>query len=272
MVILLRNMSFWLSTFAALTLCGWAASSPLPKEVTIDLGEGMTMEFVLVPAGSFWMGSHQEIGDADETPRHEVVLSRAYYFGKYEVTQEQWQKIMGENPSAFKGGKHPVDSVSWDACQVFLKKLREKTGRRFTLPTEAQWEYACRAGTTTRWNFGDDEKQAGDSAWLEVNSEGKTHPVGQKKPNAWGFYDLHGNVWEWCSDWYARPYPNHQVTDPHYPGPQPETSPVLRGGGWGEHPLNARSAYRNCNGASNGHNGTGFRCVLEIASNSIESQ
>lgn len=259
-------LRFWriIGSFFVVTAFSMAAN-PLPRNTeTIDLGGGITMEFVLIPSGSFLMGSAPEIGDADETPQHEVTITHAYYLGKYEVTQEQWEKVMGQNPSAFKGPRRPVDSVSWNDCQVFLALLHKKTGRNFALPTEAEWEYACRAGSTTRWSFGDDPLAAPEFAWLDGNSERTTYPVGQKKPNAWGLYDMHGNVWEWCSDWYTHPYPASHVTDPRAPGPLPHTSPVLRGGGWGEHALNARSAYRNCSSPDEGHDGTGLRCLMLI--------
>ena len=139
---------------------------------------------------------------------------------------------MGSNPSYFKGPKNPVENLSWDDCQGFLSKLNAKTrGIRgtFQLPSEAQWEYACRAGSTTRYCFGDDESQLGDYAWYEANMAGKTHPVGEKKPNAWGLYDMHGNVWEWCQDWYDD-YPKSAVDDPV--GPPMGAAHVDRGGSW----------------------------------------
>lgn len=272
----MRAFSFktWLITgsFLFATVFAQAAVPDLAKTVAIDLGDGVTMEFVLIQSGSFLMGSGPEIGDADETPQHRVTLTHPYYLGKYEVTQTQWEKILGTNPSIFKGPQHPVDSVSWDDCQIFLAKLKEKTGRVLALPTEAEWEYACSAGATTRWSFGDDPLAAGEFAWQSDNSGNTTHPVGEKKPNAWGLYDMHGNVWEWCSDWYTRPYPQSAVTDPHHPGPLPDTSPVLRGGGWGEHPINARSAYRNCSAPDQGHNGTGLRCMMLIDSQTASAK
>ena len=198
----------------------------LLKELAVDLGGGVKLEVVLVPAGSFTMG------DDSEKPAHKVTITKPFYLGKYEVTQEQWEAVMGNNPSRFKGPKNPVDTVSWDACQAFLVKLNAKTGAqggKFVLPTEAQWEYACRAGSTGKFCFGDDEKQLGDYAWYGANSESETHPVGGKKANAFGLYDMHGNVWEWCQDWYGA-YGAEAVTDPS--GPTTGSVRVRRGGGW----------------------------------------
>ncbi len=260
----MNSLSFsgWPALLAAgaLTLAGPARAGP-PQGETIDLGGGVTMEFVLIRAGSFTMGSDENTGDGDESPQHEVTITRPFYLGKFEVTQEQWVALMGSNPSGFKGAKRPVDSVSWNDCQRFLARLHEKTGRKFALPSEAQWEYACRAGTHTTWSFGNDAAVAGDYGWLGVNSGGTTHAVGTRKPNAWGLYDMHGNVWEWCADWYAKHgYPTGRVADPT--GPATSEGRILRGGGWGEDPLNARCAGRNCDGPDGAHNGIGFRCVL----------
>lgn len=231
------------------------------KIETIDLGGGVTMQFVPIPAGSFTMGSDQNIGDGDESPKHQVTFTQPFYLGTCEVTQEQWEKIMGGNPSEFRGPKLPVDTVSWDDCQSFLARLQQQTGRQFALPTEAQWEYACRAGTTTAWNFGSTGANAGDYAWIGENSGGTTHPVGTKQPNAWGLHDMYGNVWEWCADWYEKhTYASGAVVDPR--GPAAGESRILRGGAWGEHVDNARSSIRNCNGPDGRHNGTGLRCVM----------
>ena len=201
-----------------------------PKGLTVDLGGGVKMEFVLIPAGSFMMGD--EKGMDWEKPVHKVTITKPFYLGKYEVTQEQWQAVMGSNPSRFKGPKNPVERVSWDDCQAFLAKLNEKFrsgGAKFGLPTEAQWEFACRAGTTTQYSFGEDPAKLGDYAWWAENAKDTTHPVGQKKPNAWGLYDMHGNVWEWCADrWDANYYAKSPANDPV--GPDPGMDRVLRGG------------------------------------------
>ena len=181
----------------------WAKQLALPVEITSGIG----MKLVLVPPGEFDMGSPDSDKNASykERPQHRVRITRPFYLAKYPVTQEQWEAVMGSNPSDFKGPKNPVETVSWDHCEVFLKKLNAKSavhGGTFVLPTEAQWEYACRAGTTTKYCFGDDEAHLPEYAWYRVNAKDKTHPVGEKMPNPWGFYDMPGNVWEWCRDWY----------------------------------------------------------------------
>ncbi len=216
----------------------------LEKEIAVDLGRGIKLELVLVPAGEFLMGSPDF---DDEKPQHRVRITKPFYLGKYPVTQEQWQALMGANPSHFQGPKNPVECVSWEDCQEFLKKVNAKTGTRggnLVLPTEAQWEYACRAGITTKYCFGDDESMLGEYAWYEKNSAKKTHPVGQKKPNAWGLYDMYGNVWEWCQDWFDGDYyANSPSDDPA--GPSRGSSRVYRGGSWDYHAWRCRSANRD---------------------------
>jgi formylglycine-generating enzyme required for sulfatase activity len=202
------------------------------KEVAIDLGNDVKLEMVLIPAGKFVMGDRT--GDSSERPAHEVNITKPFNLGKYEVTQEQWMAVMGKNPSHFKGAENPVECFTWDDCQAFLMKLTARfaaPGEKFALPTEAQWEYACRAGTTTKWSFGDDERLLGDYAWFAGNSQHRTHPVGRKKPNAWGLYDMQGNVWEWCADRFSRGfYATSPADDPV--GPDVGTARVLRGASW----------------------------------------
>ena len=182
------------------------------KELAIDLGGGVKLEMVLIPAGEFLMGSPDSDNNArsNEKPQHRVRITKPFCVGKYLVTQEQWEAVMGNNPSlGVKGPKNPVETVTWNDCQKFLEKLNTKIGTqrgKFVLPTEAQWEYACRAGSTAHYCFGDDEARLGEYAWYSDNSGRETHPVGEKKPNAWGLYDIHGNVWEWCQDWYDGGY------------------------------------------------------------------
>jgi formylglycine-generating enzyme required for sulfatase activity len=219
------------------------------SEVTVGLGNGVKLEMVLIPAGEFLMGSPDSDNNAgsDEKPQHRIRITKPFYLGKYPVTQKQWEAVMGNTPSNFEGTRNPVERVSWEDCQVFLGKLNVKSGvgeGRFQLPTEAQWEYACRAGSTTRYCFGDDEPGLGEYAWHAANSGYKTHPVGEKKPNAWGLYDMHGNVFEWCHDWFdGSYYANSTADDPT--APFVGSGRVLRGGSWFAPAKACRSAYRD---------------------------
>jgi formylglycine-generating enzyme required for sulfatase activity len=232
-----------------------------PKELAVDLGGGVKLEMVLIPAGEFMMGDDK--GYELEKPVHKVTITKPFYLGKYEVTQEQWEAVMGSNPSWFKGPKNPVQTVSWDDCQKFLDKLNAKTGGqggKFVLPTEAQWEYACRAGSTMQYCFGDDEARLGDYAWYTANSRHKAHPIGEKKPNAWGLYDMHGNVWEWCADWYdAGYYAGSPKDDPT--GSTTGWYRVFRGGSWNNDARLCRSAFRNLDLPGTWFNYLGLRIV-----------
>jgi formylglycine-generating enzyme required for sulfatase activity len=212
--------------------------------ITLDMGKNVTMNFVQIPAGKFLMGSsNNEVGHRkDEEPLREVTISQPFYMGVYEVTQEQYEAVMGSNLSLFRGATKPVDSVSWDDATAFCKKLSQKTGKIIKLPTEAQWEYACRAGSITRFYFGEDDTSLQDYAWYDKNSEKSTHQVGQKKPNAFGIYDISGNVWEWCADWYSDSYENASTIDPS--GPVHGEYRVLRGGDWFDDTMYCRSAFR----------------------------
>jgi formylglycine-generating enzyme required for sulfatase activity len=250
----------------AAATAGWAeppATQPA-KELTLDLGNKVTMELELIPAGKFLMGSPEPEEDRykDEV-QHQVTISKPFYMGKYPVTQEQWQAVMGANPSAFKfkgANKNPVENVSWNDCQDFVAKVNQKLhGQQASLPTEAQWEYACRAGTTTAYNTGDGEGALKEAGWYMGNSESKTRPVGQKKPNTWGLYDMHGNVFEWCSDWYGS-YPAGEVTDPM--GPKQGGLRVLRGGCSLIFSASCRSATRIWKKPGDRDNCTGVRVVV----------
>ncbi len=233
--------------------------------ITEDLGNNVKLEMVTIPAGSFTMGSDESDYD-DEKPQHQVKLQE-FYLGKYPVTQEQYQAIMGNNPSKFKDNpKNPVELVSWDDAQEFCQKLNQKTGKKYRLPTEAEWEYACRAGTQTRYYFGDDEKQLGEYAWFDKNSDSKTHPVGQKKPNNWGLHDMSGNVWEWCEDPWHDSYAN-KPEDIKNNGnsiwsDSNESRHILRGGSWNVNSRGCRSAGRRRFVADDGGSDSGFRLVL----------
>ena len=256
---------------APLPLVSGATAQPFSaKELAVDLGGRVKMDLVLIPAGSFMMGSPDSSRGAayDEKPQHPVRITRPFYAGKYPVTQEQWKAVMGSNPSRFKGPKNPVEKVSWDDCRKFLEKLNAKSGMpwgKFVLPTEAQWEYACRAGSTTRYCFGDEDPTLNEYAWYTKTTFGNgTHPVGQKKPNAWGLYDVHGNVWEWCSDWYdGRYYAGSPTDDPA--GPAMGSCRVNRGGSWLDYQWECRSARRGDSVPDLSYDAVGLRVCLVAA-------
>ena len=246
-----------------------AAKEVKPGKVdVVDFGEGVKLEMVLVPAGKFMMGFTKkelaelkvefqedmekavkkelgkkeldlvDLGMSHQGKQHEVTLRKPCYMGKYEVTQEQYEAVMGKNPSEEKGAKLPVTDVSWKDCQEFIKKLNKKTNGGYRLPTESEWEYACRAGTTTAYSFGD--KITPKNANYYYGATGKPVAVGSYKPNAFGLYDMHGNVCEWCEDWYGE-YP-FAITDPK--GPETGKNRVLRGGSFGSIVSFARSSFR----------------------------
>lgn len=202
---------------------------------------GVSFEMVHVEGGTFRMGATSEQEDdaySDEKPVHSVILS-SYYIGKTEVTQALWQAVMGSNPSNFKGADLPVECVSWNDCQEFIQKLNRLTGRNFRLPTEAEWEFACRGGNNSRGYKYSGSNNLGSVAWYSC---GKTRPVGTKAPNELGIYDMSGNVWEWCSGWFAN-YSSGAQTDPT--GPQSGSCRVCRGGSWYSRARDCRSSIRN---------------------------
>jgi formylglycine-generating enzyme required for sulfatase activity len=220
-----------------------------------------TIEMVAIKGGTFQMGSNE--GLSEEKPIHTVTVSD-FSIGKTEVTQAQWVAIMGSNPSNFKGDNLPVETVSWDDVQVFLGKLNAKTGKTYRLPTEAEWEYAAGASTgpaTGRNKFAgtNNESSLGDYAWYDGNSGGKTHPVGSKQPNSLGLYDMGGNVWEWCNDWYGS-YISSPKNNPK--GATTGSLRVNRGGSWIIAASVCRVAYRNSNTPGYRYRNLGFRPVL----------
>ncbi len=254
---------------------------------------GLNLELVRIEPGTFLMGTpdKEARGNADER-QTQVTISRPYWIGKYEVTQAQYLALMGKNPSSFKGDTNrPVESITWFEATNFCGRLtaRERQAERlpagyvYRLPTEAEWEYACRAGTTNRFSFGDDPnyKSLGNYAWYWENSYSTTrptggfwdatnaviagryyatHPVGQKLPNPWGLYDMYGNVSEWCLDWYGLQLPGGHVTDPQ--GPSIAPLRVCRGGGWEEEGARCRSTSRDGGNPSISLGSRGFRVVL----------
>lgn len=225
--------------------------------LTLDCG-GIPMNLIWMPAGTFKMGSpkSEEGRYDDEGPQTQVTLTEGFWMAEAQTTQAQWKAIMGNNPSHLKGDNLPVEKISWNDAIEFCKKLSSKTGQRIGLPTEAQWEYACRAETTTRFSYGDGDSQLGDYAWFSSNSNSQTHPVKQKPPNPWGLYDMHGNVWEWCADWFGA-YPGGSITD--FSGSKSGSVRVCRGGSWFVGPRDLRSAVRLRLAPAGAYYGLGFR-------------
>jgi len=233
--------------------CLFANAQPAPEGVENSIG----IRLVWIPAGQFEMGSNVE-------PAHPVRLTKPFLLGRTEVTNAQWKRVMGNIPSKWKDDDLPVQSVTWDDAMEFCHKLSDlpaekNAGRVYRLPTEAEWEYACRASTTSAFSFGTDESQLAQYGWFEGNSFSQIHLVEQKKPNPWGLYDMHGNVWEWCSDWYGN-YGNAAETDPR--GPPASGVHVIRGGSWRVAAKICRSAYRTAGPQRLDH--LGFRLALTV--------
>ena len=251
-----------------------AAPLPLPTPVLVRPGQIIKdcadcPELVVIPAGSFEMGSNE---NADERPVHRINVP-SFLIGKTEVTQGQWKAVMGSNPSSFSqcGDDCPVERVSWYDAQEFAQRLSRKTGKQYRLPSEAEWEYAARAGSTTRWSYGDSEYQLGDHAWYITNvksrlSEDKTQRVGQKKPNAFGLYDMHGNVWEWVEDCWHGNYAGAPTDGSAWTTGCSDNRRVLRGGSWSGSPAILRSANRNRGTPDNRISDGGFRLARTLLS------
>ena len=234
-------------------------SVPTPGLDFLETVQGMFMKMVLIEGGEFQMGSpKEEEGHQDDEGIHPVELD-GFWISSVPITQKQYQSIMNENPSHFKGDDLPVECVSWHDSNEFCEILSGKTGREYSLPTEAQWEFSCRAGSEGTFCFGDSDQRLEHFAWYEKNSENKTHPVGQKRPNAWGLFDMHGNVWEWCADWYGE-YGKEKCVNPT--GPKEGKYRMLRGGSWCYHAVHCRSACRDFNPPDYGLNNLGFRVVF----------
>ena len=245
-----------------------------PQSFTETLPGNIKLEMVKIPAGSFLMGTEEaevirlckEYRTDDykyEMPQHRVNLQE-FYLGKYPITQEQYQAIMGNNPSRFKDNpKNPVENVRWNDAQAFCQKLSEETGKKYRLPSESDWEYACRAGTQTHYYFGDNAEQLREYAWYRDNSGSTTHLVGQKKPNNWGLYDMHGTVWEWCEDrWYENYGDSPKDGGSWNENYSQSSAKVLRGGSWSGYARDCRSANRGWNYADFRGFGIGFRVAL----------
>ena len=270
--------------FSVLGMATFAvAQAPAPADALL-LKTSIGMTLTRIPAGTFAMGSTPEENTIllDERPKHTVKISRPFYLGIYEVTQREYAQIMKTNPSKFRGSDSlPVEQVSWFEAVIFCNKLSEREGRKpyyridgqkvsvlggngFRLPTEAEWEYSCRAGTKTTFPFGSNDTDIGKYAWFDKNSAGKTHPVGKKKPNGFGLYDMMGNVFEWCGDWFAVDYYEKSPgTDPTGPARETELR-VIRGGGWTIDAVLLRSAYRNRSRPIDRYDIIGFRVAAFV--------
>ena len=229
--------------------------------ISIPVKDGINIEMVKVEAGTFMMGATSELKDPDddEKPVHQVILTNDYYMGKYEVTQALWEAVMGSNPSEYKGDNLPVEMVSWNDCQEFISKLNSMTGRKFRLPTEAEWEYAARGGKKSRSYQYSGSSNISDVAWYDGNSGSKAHPVGTKQANELGIYDMSGNVYEWCSDWYGS-YSSSSQTNPT--GADSGSSRVYRGGSWIYIAWLCRLSYRAGNTPGYRSYGLGLRLAL----------
>jgi len=257
-------IKFSFYTFIVMALASWVVLYYFQKPLrhTIQFSEIIGLQFVHIPSGTFTIGSPTSETDRYEDEKQvDVTLTEGFYLQTTEVTQWQWRAVMGKNPSFFQdcGDNCPVEHVSWNDVQEFIHQLNLKEGVDiYRLPTEAEWEYACRAGSKKRFCYGDDEQRLREYAWFAENSEGRTHPVGQKKPNAWGLYDMHGNVWEWCQDWYGE-YPGKAVIDPKGPSKGPKR--VNRGASVVNASWNVRNALRTSDPPDFNGGLTGFRIV-----------
>lgn len=265
-------------TYVLLATAATSAQLACADSFTNDIG----MEFVYITEGSFMMGSPDNHSEArsHEKPQHAVAISKPFYIGKYEVTQQHWQEVMGYNPydlprsnpyylipgmaNRLNNPSNPA-TVSWLDANEFIKRLNEREGvERYRLPTEAEWEYVARAGTETDYSFGDDSRELSRYAWHgESFGSGSSHPVGQKLPNGWGLYDMHGNVWEWVNDWYADDYYSRSP-DKDPLGPEQGEERVVRGGSWHNTATSWRSAFRRSYEPDYRGISIGFRVVAEV--------
>ncbi|WP_209618063.1 formylglycine-generating enzyme family protein [Methanolobus bombayensis] len=238
----------------------------MEQELTNSIG----MDFVLIPSGQFSMGSDSTPVVAFDDPAHEVTIENSFYMGKYEVTQAQWKKLMGDNPSYFEGDDHPVEQVSWIDAQEFITKLNEMENTdKYRLPAEAEWEYACKSGNDTDFSFTNeatdlDEYGWSDSyGWCAINSNKTTNPVGEKKANSWGLYDMHGNVWEWVQDSWHENYEDAPA-DGSVWEEENSYNRVGKGGSWMDGPNICKSSFRGSLDADSTSNVLGFRVVMDI--------
>lgn len=228
------------------------------NKTSISITNSIGMKFMRISSGEFLMGSKQY---DDEKPVHKVTISKPFYLSKYPVTQKEWTEIMGDNPSCFKGEDMPVEQVSWNDVHEFIKKMNAKEATdKYRLPSEAEWEFACRASTTTKYSFGDDESCLGEYAWYLGSMP---HQVGQKNPNPWGLCDMHGNVWEWCQDRWHPNYENAPIDGNAWEDGSSSLR-VDRGGCWSSLARFCRSTLRSGNSPDNRYGFNGFRLLREL--------
>jgi len=243
----------------------------IPRMCAVAVGEGLMLDAALVPAGVFVMGGSDDDRDRNrnEAPRHEVEITRPFYLGVYPVTQAQYHAVTGENPSRDVGHDVPVNMVSWLEAEDYCAVLSRRCGLAVRLPTEAGWEYACRAGCAARFSFG--QLSMLQYMWYSGNAEGRAHSVGTKRPNAWGLYDMHGNVWEWCADWYSSDY--YGLSDRSDPGgPEIGDSRVMRGGGYRHSARRCRSSNRDGDKPDARHPTLGFRVAIDIGTGALPAR
>jgi formylglycine-generating enzyme required for sulfatase activity len=238
------------------------------NEAILEIGGAPKMEirFAEIPPGDFRMGSVNELPYAPETPVHDVSIAYSFFVSRFPVTQEQYAALTGANPSKFRhAAQLPVENVSWAEAREFCRKLAEESGRLIRLPTETEWEYVCRAGSATEYFFGDDAKDLPEYAWFEDNADEKTQPVGLKKPNAWGVYDIVGNVWEWCADVWKSDYDDFPADgSANLKNIERQPRRAVRGGSWAMNAFRCRSSYRSFDWHDNQTEKLGFRVVMEI--------
>lgn len=260
----------WICTFLLLLITLLSGCIENELDIPVTYNNSIGIQFVLIPAGEFNMGSNSTPMVGFDDPLHKVTISKPFYMAKYEVTQEEWTALMGTNPSYFEGSNLPVEQVTWKDAQAFILALNQKEKvNKYRLPTEAEWEYACRAGTTSEFSFSNDTSVldrygwSDDYGWCAINSNDTTHPVGQRKPNAWGLYDMHGNVWEWTQDLWHSGYEGAPEDGSTWEEGN-TTMRVGRGGSWIDGPNICQSSFRGELDADTGVNVLGFRVVMDV--------
>jgi formylglycine-generating enzyme required for sulfatase activity len=262
-------LSVFLLSISVILLSGCVTDDNTDSALEQEFSNSIGIDFALIPAGEFYMGSDSTPIVVFDDPLHEVSIENAFYMSKYEVTQEQWEDVMGNNPSFFEGENLPVEQVSWNDAQEFISKLNQMEDTdKYRLPTEAEWEYACKAGNDTDFSFTNEATDLdgygwSDSyGWCAINANKTTNSVGEKKANAWGLYDMHGNVWEWVQDNWHDTYENAPVDGTTWED-ENRSNRVGKGGSWMDGPNICKSAFRGSLDAKSTSNVLGFRIVKE---------